>query len=302
MTYPEFREAILHALEEILPQGISVKPLETEKLNSCLRYGICFTKEEVPYSPTIYLEPFYRAFQKGRDIAALARELLRCYEEDTGEVPPGILNIQQYESAKENVFAKLIHIKENVRLLEEVPHITFLDFAIVAYFEIDSGEMFKGTVLLKHQHTKDWNITEEKLLQWALQNTYDKKGVLFRNMAQVLERYLSKEDEEIYSRAQNGMYVLTNDTKYLGAVLVYFPEVLHRIWEVLKESYFLLPASVHEWIIVPGSEIEDSGFLRCIVRDINDTELLKEEVLSDEIYFYDADSQKIHIYESTKDK
>lgn len=175
MTYPEFREAILYALEEIIPQGILVKPLETEKINSCLRYGICFTKEDVPYSPTIYLESFYRAFQEGKDIATLAGELLRCYEEETGEVPPCILDILRYESAKEHIFAKLIHIRENTRLLEEVPHITFLDFAIVAYFEIDSGEMFKGTVLLKHQHTKDWNITEEELLQWALRNTYDKK-------------------------------------------------------------------------------------------------------------------------------
>lgn len=302
MNYPEFREEIFNALKDIVPKEISLELLQVEKLNSCIRFGISFAKEGEPYAPTIYLEPFYRSFQKGRSIEALAGELLRCYEEETSQIPESIHKMDSFETAKSDIYCKLIHIAANRNLLKDTPHVKFLDFAIVAYFEVDEAEIYKGSVLLKQHHLAFWHISEEELLNSALAHTKAVKGVLFRPMSEVLSAYISEDDGEMYERARTGMFVLTNTEKYLGAVLVYFPEVLQMIAGHLQEDFYLLPASVHEWVIVPKSYVYDQAVLFSMVRNINDSEVLEEEVLSYNIYSYVTSSQKIYVFESTKEK
>ncbi len=302
MTYPEFRETIFEILKEMLPKDVSIRLLDVEKLNNSLRHGILFTKDKVPFSSTIYLEPFFKAFVKGRDMYELAKDLLCCYEEETIELPKCVFDLSDYETAKENIFARLIHLEQNKNLLKDTPYLSFLDFAIVTYFEIDSEELYQGSVLLKDNLVKNWKVTKEELLLWALQNTKDKKEMLFKDMAEVLENHLSEEEKHIYRQQPSGMYVLTNTQKYFGTILVYFPEVLQKIHRMIGEDYYLLPASIHEWIVIPMSNAGDSNFLKQMVQQINRSELLPEEVLSNEIYFYNSDTQNIHICQSTNDK
>ena len=55
---------------------------------------------------------------------------------------------------------KLIHYERNKELLKKVPHIRFLDLAIVFYCLI-SMDFTTGnaTILIHHSHLKNWNIT-----------------------------------------------------------------------------------------------------------------------------------------------
>lgn len=296
MGYPEFREELLNSLYDIVPKNIHLQIMAVEKLNNCLRYGISFAKSDVPYAPTIYLEPFYRSFQKGRSLDEIARELYRCYEEETGQIPDSIQKLEAYETAKEDIYCKLIHLQENLNLLKDTPHLVFLDFAIVPYFEVNNENIYKGSVLLKQHHLNCWQISTDTLMSWALLHTKEQKGVLFRPMSDILTAYISEEDGEIYERARTGMFVLTNKEKYLGAVLAFFPEVLKDIFKELKEDFYLLPASVHEWVVVPESEVVDRELLFVTVRNINDSEVLEEEILSYNVYYYSGSSQKIHVF------
>lgn len=295
MTYPEFREAIFETVQELLPDEVTTRLLEVEKLNSSLRHGILFTKENVPFSPTIYLEPYYQAFIKGEDISVLANELVRCYKEDTNDFPECVLNLVNFENAKDNIFAKLIHLKENENLLNITPHQVFLDFAIITYYQIDNSEVFHGTVLLNDKLVEHWKLTNEELLAWAIQNTKDKKKAQFNDIVKVLDSILTEEEIIIYHQSLNKMYVLTNEEKYFGSILIYFPEVLQKIRSLLEDDFYLLPASVHEWIIIPVTYAGDVPYMQHIVREINATELLPEEVLSDNVYLYDSELENILI-------
>ncbi len=302
MSYPEFREELFCALKSMIPEDVTIELLQVEKLNSCIRHGISFTKEGEFYSPTIYLEPFYHNFQNGKSIDFLARELFQCYQDETRQIPECIHKMESFECAKEAIFAKIIHVKENHRLLEDTPYLGFLDFAVVPYFEVNSEQIYKGSVLLKKYHTDFWKVSDEELLAWAIAHTKEVKGVLFRPMSEVLADYISEEDGEVFERAKDGMFVLTNTDKYFGAGVIYYPEVQGMIAEHLQEDYYLLPASVHEWVVVPESQVVDRELLFAMVRDINDSEVMEEEVLSYNIYFFSRKSQKIHIYESSKIK
>ena len=302
MSYTEFRELILEALQGIIPKNITVKLVSAEKLNSYVRHGIMFERAELNYSPTIYLEPFYSSFQKGCSIEKLAEELYCCYREETGQVPDCIQMLQQYEAAKAYIFCKLIHIEENRRLLAETPHRIYLDFAIVPYFEVNGEQLYKGSVLLKNTYLSYWKVSEEELLDYAIEHTKKVKGVLLRPMTEVLDSFLSEEDVEFAKHAGHEMYVLTNTEKFLGAMQIYFPDVLEMVSRRLKGDYYLLPSSVHEWIVIPAAQVLERELLFTMVREVNETEVLEEEVLSNNIYLYSASSQKIYIYQHIIDK
>lgn len=288
MNYPEFREEVLNTLKSMVSKEVTVTLVQAEKLNGCVRFGISFDRSDLIYAPTIYLEPFYHSFCRGRSVEQIAEELIHCYEEELNDVPQSVDRLQHYESARQDIFCKLIHIEENRNLLQDTPHITFLDFAIVAYFEVDRDEMYKGSVLIKDYYLDIWQITDEELIQNALVRTKEKKGIFFRPMSDILYRYISEEDGDIYEHARKYMFVLTNTEKYLGAVQIYYPEVQAEIAEHLKEDFYLLPSSVHEWIIVPVSMAAAEEQLLKMVREINRAAVLEEEVLSDNIYLYSA--------------
>jgi hypothetical protein len=66
------------------------------------------------------------------------------------------------------------------------------------------------------------------------------------------------------------------------------------IAQILGDDFYLLPASIHEWIIIPESAVNDRLHLLSVVRNINCYEVLEEEVLSNDIYFYSRAAQKEH--------
>ena len=49
----------------------------------------------------------------------------------------------------------------------------------------------------------------------------------------------------------------------------------------------MLPSSVHEVIIVPESASPGRRVLDRLVREVNDTQVDQEDVLSDHAYYYD---------------
>lgn len=301
MNYPEFREEIFKYVKAHVPADVFAEQVQVEKINSNIRYGITFHKKGEKYAPTIYLEPFYDGFRKGKSVEALGEELLCCYLEEEVPLPDCIRLLDSYETAKQEIYVKLIHTEENRHLLEEVPHRFFLDFAIVPYFEVNSEQIFKGSVLLKKAQLEFWQVSEKMLMDYAMAHTLEKKGILFMAISSIVEGILPEKDES-HNEFKDEIFVLSNKEKFFGAVNICFPEVLYEIGTRVKEDYYMLPSSVHEWIIVPVSQASEEESMREMVRSINAAELLPEEVLSQEIYYYNLSSQKVHTCYERKDK
>ncbi len=307
MSYPEFRELILEALKGIVAENISVKLVAVDKINSHTRHGVLFEHRDVDYAPTIYLEPFYESFQKGDTIEALAEEVYRCFAEDTVPVPDLLQFFEDYELAKQNIFVKMIHMEENMQLLSEIPHICFLDFALVPYLEVNQEKIYKGSILLKRELIDFWQVEEAALLEHAISNTRACKGVLLCPMRTLMAGSMMQNVVTVpgpidvaggmkADRTEQGMLVVTNKEKHLGAMVLYFADVQRFLSKRLGGDYYLLPSSVHEWIAVPPSMVSDRNYLFSVVAEANETVVLKEEILSKYIYYYSASLQKIYVY------
>ena len=88
-------------------------------------------------------------------------------------------------------------------------------------------------------------------------------------------------------------YVLSNTEKFHGATAILYPGLLQEIGEATKSSFFLLPSSLHEVILMKDNGEMSAEELQRMVMQINRTEVKPEEVLSDEVYCYDYREQKL---------
>ena len=91
------------------------------------------------------------------------------------------------------------------------------------------------------------------------------------------------------------MYVLSNKLKNYGAACIAYPYILDMLAGVLKENFYVLPSSVHEVIIVPESSQIRQSELERMVREINETQVPEEEILSNHAYFYYAQEGKLQL-------
>ena len=89
------------------------------------------------------------------------------------------------------------------------------------------------------------------------------------------------------------MYILTNEEKYYGAAVILYPHVLNHIAKVLKKNFYILPSSVHECILVPDQGQYSRIELKRMVKEVNDSQVEDEEILSYEIYYYDCKKEAL---------
>ena len=91
-----------------------------------------------------------------------------------------------------------------------------------------------------------------------------------------------------------GIYVLSNESGMYGAGTIFYPDVLKEIADNMETDLFIITSSVHEALIIPNPNCNvDVEELREMIKEVNETAVKDEEVLSDNLYMYDRDSDRL---------
>ena len=99
--------------------------------------------------------------------------------------------------------------------------------------------------------------------------------------------------EDLYELEQGPqMYVITNKNKIFGASTIIYPGVLMEFAQQ-RGNFYVLPSSIHEVIFIPASENIDEEEMKIMVKEVNETQVPKEDFLSDEVYFYNAETYEL---------
>lgn len=70
-------------------------------------------------------------------------------------------------------------------------------------------------------------------------------------------------------------------------------DLLRKAAKALEDDFWILPSSVHEVILLPACQTDDCATgLAEIVREINDTQVELQEILSYHIYYYNRISEE----------
>lgn len=91
------------------------------------------------------------------------------------------------------------------------------------------------------------------------------------------------------------MYVATNSKKLNGACVMLYDGLLRDFARKVGRSFYIIPSSIHEVVLIPDTLDMDINYMKAMVKKVNGTEVSPDEVLSDNVYRYDIDTDRIEM-------
>ncbi len=320
MTYKEFCLLAQELLEKKCKDGTRVHLSGQYKNNGGFQEALCVLEEGSNVSPVLYLRKYYEAFASGMSMDEAVEKLLAEYEKKRCAVFLDGKGYGDFEEMKSKIVCKLVNYERNKGLLEQAPHRRYLDLAVVYYFLIEDPVIGRGTAVIQNNLLEAWKVTEEALYEAARENTERILGAEIRPIGEVIKelfqndllRYLEeKPDEGEFQNEQveavvesmmggfhldepKEMYVYSNHSKYCGAAVLLDERGLEEFSEE-QGSFFIVPSSIHEVILIPERVIPVGGELKALLRDINTQMEDGTEYLSDRIYYYDRERKCVEV-------
>lgn len=296
MNYQQFIEEVERRVKEKIKgnETITVYIHTAVKNNGKERKGITVSEKGIHISPTIYLEEYFQQFQEGKPIEKIVEKILQLYEEVKCSHPCEESLLQNYEELKGKFACKLIHRGKNEKLLNDIPYVPWMDLAIVVFVLLEVSPYGTATVLVRKEHLEIWGLTEAQLFDEAKKNTPILLPYQFCPMRKLLRKicpYAVDEGEE----EEESLYVLSNKLRSFGAASMLYEGILEKVGQKLGENYYILPSSIHEVIVVPESKSPVKQDLEEMVREINETQVEEEEVLSDRVYYFSRKENRLFL-------
>ncbi len=317
MEFKDFTAAVEEALIEKYPD-YEIKVESVNKNNGTHLTGIIVRPKDKAVGSVLYMEPFYRKYLTGCALYENAMEdvisdvisdMIQFYENTKVQTELEIPDIADFEAVKDKICFKLINKDHNSRYLEGIPYRQFLDLAVIYYVPVSVPGDKIGHMKVTDQMLGLWKVDEETLYVHAVENTKRFFPVELCPMEEVINEILSKTDgnEELTpsgSMEMSGLgykpHILRCGTENeVSASAMLYHSVLQ---EFAKEygGFYILPASIYEVILVPMNLDEELSKFYCImVKRINESGLSHDEVLSDNVYYYHADTGRIEMFSSS---
>ncbi len=296
MNYQQFIKEVERRVKEKIKgnETMTVYIHTAVKNNGKERKGITVSEKGIHISPTIYLEEYFQQFQEGKPIEEIVEKILQLYEEVKCSHPCEESLLQNYEELKGKFACKLIHRGKNEKLLNDIPYVPWMDLAIVVFVLLEVSPYGTATVLVRKEHLEIWGLTEAQLFDEAKKNTPILLPYQFCPMRKLLQEicpYAVDEGEE----EEESLYVLSNKLRSFGAASMLYDGILEKVGQKLGENYYILPSSIHEVIVVPESKSPVKQDLEEMVREINETQVEEEEVLSDRVYYFSRKENRLFL-------
>lgn len=285
-----FIQTITNMLKSELGDSYSVSSEEIVKNNDFILHGIIINAEHTNVAPTIYLENFFDDYQHGRPLNDIVAEILHIYHTHN-DISCDTAFFTDFKKIKGKIFFQIINTESNKRFLKHVPHIPYLDFSIIFKILIDSNPM--ATITIKENLLDIWQVSLKEVYDAAVDNTPELLPFDIMSMKKVLEELAPELSADL--PVDSFMYVLTNHQKIGGSSCILYPNVLLDFSKKINSDFYVLPSSIHEVIMIPAKSSDTPEALSSMVREVNRTQLAPEDFLSNNVYYFSRENNKLVI-------
>lgn len=306
MVYKAFQNTLQESLSKLLGKGYITTIHQVPKNNGVILDGLCIEKVGEKIAPTIYLNSFYDEYQKGAAIDHILSRILALYKENLALPAINFAHLTYFPELKDKIVFKLINADANKKLLTDIPHILYLDMAIVFYLFLDKSKTGHMTALIHNDHMTSWQVSVEKLFLTARLNTPKLLPAVIKNMSEVMREIAKENLSEDYrddfldqllleENDQTHLYVLSNRSSLNGACCILYDDVLQNFAQRMDTDLIVLPSSIHEVLLIPYGDELDYKDLSDMVTNINQSEVPREDQLSNQVYHYSITKCKLSI-------
>lgn len=214
----------------------------------------------------------------------VALNLIGLYEEK--QVPD--IDFSRYEDPEFilfNVYPRLYGCNNKQNMDDHDRFYTeYLDMLIGYYVVVDdlSDKNGVASVPLTNEVIERKGISKEAIKREAIRHLYDDRSIssLVKKIADMLPIECGIECLE---NMKDSLYVVSNKSGINGAATILSRKVQEAVAEILGDTYYVLPCSIHEVICCVGHNVEE---LRKMVYEANREAVLLEDRLTDSVYQY----------------
>ena len=305
LNYNDFKEQLIKDIEVQLPH-YAINTSQIYK-NNAMKDVVVGRYNDNDVVPTIYIDDYYNDYaDNNKSYNDLLQEIISvitsCEDmqnEITVEGNKFKSVISKLQDLEYNVLPRIVCTKTNTDMLKNLVHREFLDMSIyyVVQIKIKDG---LGSIRITNDMLKSLkqDVTEEQLYKWSITNLKNDYNYAI-SMDKLMYCLMFELDTKKYKGYEKDdvMIVISNDCGICGANNILNNDILKEVADNINSDLFVLPSSIHEIIVVPTviGLLQDE--LREMVKEINCEKVSNEDRLTDTIYLYSRNTNKVTIVE-----
>ena len=147
-----------------------------------------------------------------------------------------------------------------------------------------------GAAVVYQDHCRIWEVTEDILFQTAIASMIRR----FPPSLSSVEALIGLPELPVQSDFPH-LFALTNSKAFFGASVIMYPGILRTAAKKLGGAYYILPSSMHEVLLLAKDKDTDPSQLKEIVEEVNLTDAVSTDFLSNHVYEYDSDEDTVTI-------
>ena len=239
MTKQDFMEQLIEELYRYFsPEQYQLEGSVLLKNNDTKRYAILLKKIEGTVSPTIYLDNFYSEFEHGR--TTISETASHIYEQ-MHDFEDKIESYQEFSAelsdCSNKITYRLVSKERNKQFLESVPHLPFLNMAVVFYIIHHVSKEGMESICVTNELAGKWGLSAKSLYIIAEKNTPILLPPVIDTMEHTLELLMGEINCAIEPAGDSNkpipMHIMTNKYQINGASVLLYHGLLDGLAEKL---------------------------------------------------------------------
>ena len=300
MDFEEFKNELMELLtQELDNRGIENLSLRFDSINSPdgQNERLVVAVGDSKMSMAFRLREIYRDFENGEDMDHAVDRMCSTIKESISVIETREQDVKafitDYEKLKDNTYLRLV--PGDSPILADTPHKKIEDMALVVSIALVdfSDEHGKSVVVVSKPLMEMYGIDEQQLFADAERNSLQYEPVVFTPLGQMIKDLIKAEN--LPDPADEGIvaYIATNRSGFHGASVISYPDFCKEAAETMGGSFFLIPSSVHEFILIKDDGTPKAKDLNRMIKNVNETVLEPRDFLSNQCYHYNAKSKTL---------
>ena len=262
-------------------RDVKVEVKDVLKTNG-MQKAITAHAKDTEAAPTIYAEEMYRQYEAGiptEEIAYGVGEQMKKAMKNDIEMPT-----LTEEEAKKHITLTVVNTEMNQELLRKTPHFPIADGEISAIPRWYITE--EASFVVSNEIASRMMMTPDEILRIGQKNV-NCQEFESRPMQDILAEMMGVDPEDIMPEGATPMIVVTSQSHIQGSNALLSKKTLDQIHEKYGDVV-ICPSSLHEIIALPISDEMKPDEIRSVIRGVNQTQVSKEDFLSDQVFKYDG--------------
>lgn len=294
MNYNKFVDRMRTELDKLIPVA-EVRVIDVDKLQGQSYRGLEVREKEQDAAMTLNLHGAFREYNQGKDFREIALNLALSCRSELEHIPKfDLKTLMNYQEMKKHLAICLVPMEKNLDLLAKIPHRDVMDMAAVYRFDLGRNNTYDegASILITNRMLESYGISPAQLQKDAAVLAPEEHPLSIRPIYSVLSDYIDYPDE---GPAPGEPMPFVASSGFRGSGVLMYPGFMEQAAKEVGGSFYVLPSSVHEVLLMKDDVGIDYRDLKEMVTTINAEMVKAEDRLTNNVYHYD---QKERVFET----